>query len=88
MISARLEFQKAAETFDNAGAANDFERRVTVAVGQLQSFPQAGRSGRVYGTREAVLARFPYIIIYRITADEVQILNLMHAARQWPSQSQ
>lgn len=45
--------------------------------------PMAGRSGRVHGTRELVLADLPYIVAYRVT-EKVEILAVIHSAREWP----
>ncbi|WP_246526867.1 type II toxin-antitoxin system RelE/ParE family toxin [Plastoroseomonas hellenica] len=42
-----------------------------------------GRRGRAKGTREFVLPDTPYIIVYRVT-DRVEILAVVHAAREWP----
>ncbi len=44
-----------------------------------------GRPGRLEGTRELVLADIPYIIPYRITPSSIDILTVMHAAQEWPS---
>lgn len=41
------------------------------------------RSGRVPGTREAVVHP-NYILIYRVTADAVEIVRLVHARQQYP----
>jgi plasmid stabilization system protein ParE len=41
-----------------------------------------GRTGRIRGTRELVLA--PYIIAYRIEMDAVDILHIYHGAQDWP----
>lgn len=49
----------------------------------LSANPQLGRLGRVVGTRELVLPRSPYLIAYRLT-DAVEILAVMHGAREWP----
>jgi plasmid stabilization system protein ParE len=84
LTQARLEFQKAADDYDNAGAANDFERRITAAVGQLQVFPEGGRTGRVHGTREVVILKHPYIVVYRVRGDELEVLGIRHTSRQWP----
>lgn len=46
--------------------------------------PQIGRSGRVEGTRELVLAGTSYILPYRIKDKQVQILAVFHTSRQWP----
>lgn len=42
-----------------------------------------GRAGRVAGTRELVLSRTPYIVVYRV-GDAVEIIAVMHGARDWP----
>ena len=43
----------------------------------------AGRPGRVEGTRELVVHP-SYLVAYRISGTEVQILTVRHAARLWP----
>jgi addiction module RelE/StbE family toxin len=45
--------------------------------------PMIGRIGRARGTRELVIGDLPYIIAYRVT-DKVEILAVVHTARQWP----
>lgn len=42
-----------------------------------------GRVGRVAGTRELVISRTPYIVVYRVR-DFVGVLAVMHGARDWP----
>jgi toxin ParE1/3/4 len=42
-----------------------------------------GRVGRVAGTRELVISRTPYIVVYRVR-DFVEVLAVMHGARDWP----
>jgi addiction module RelE/StbE family toxin len=49
----------------------------------LTRFPEIGRLGRVFGTRE-LLAHRHYFLIYRIRGNKVQILRLLHTSRQWP----
>lgn len=54
----------------------------------LSTHPQAGRPGRVNGTRELVIDGIPFVLIYRIVdrLDQVQILRVLHDAQQWPSE--
>ena len=46
--------------------------------------PLSGRIGRIDGTREAVVPRSPYIVVYEILEQTVYILGIWHATRQWP----
>lgn len=52
----------------------------------LSNHPQAGRPGRVSGTRELVINGLPLIVVYRIVdrLDQLQILRVLHDAQQWP----
>ena len=54
----------------------------------LADFSQAGRPGRIEGTRELVIVASPYIVAYRIQrrSGSVQVLAVRHAARRWPTQ--
>ena len=52
----------------------------------LAQFPDLGRPGRVFGTRELVLERYPYIIPYRVKNNVVEILRLFHTSRKQPHQ--
>lgn len=54
------------------------------SVGTLRKFPELGRTGRKADTRELVLTGLPYIIIYRLSSDSVEILRILHGAQQWP----
>jgi toxin ParE1/3/4 len=58
--------------------------RIVGTVQHLDSFPLAGRPGRIPGTRELVISRTPFILAYAVAEDRVVILALYHGARQWP----
>ncbi len=49
----------------------------------LAEHPELGRVGRVGGTRELVVTGTPYLLVYRIRGDELQILRVLHGRRQW-----
>ncbi|PDS81273.1 type II toxin-antitoxin system RelE/ParE family toxin [Rhizobium sp. L43] len=55
----------------------------------LADHPEAGRGGRLDGTRELVVPRTAFLLIYRIDriAPRVEILRLLHGAQQWPPKS-
>ena len=48
--------------------------------------PGMGRPGRVEGTRELVVSRYPFIIAYRLDGNEIPVLAIIHTARRWPEQ--
>lgn len=70
----------------NLQAADDLEHRVHKFVQHLTEFPDAGRTGRVNGTRELVISDYPYIVVYRIQGGFVEVLGVRHATRQWPTE--
>jgi len=69
---------------ERPAAANDTIDRVLAAIEALEAFPHLGRSGRVPGTRELVVAGTPFIAAYRLRKRDVEILAVLHAARRWP----
>jgi plasmid stabilization system protein ParE len=54
------------------------------SAGSLKSFPNKGRTGRVEGTRELPLPPLPFVVVYRIRKDNVEIANIIHGAQKWP----
>jgi toxin ParE1/3/4 len=59
-------------------------RQLTSAVKGLKDFPHSGRVGQVEGTRELVVAGVPYMVIYRVASDCVEILRAFHTSRAYP----
>lgn len=69
---------------DNPVAAQSFLQHVIESVAALSDYPGIGRPGRVYGTRELVISRYPYIVPYRVKDDAIEVLRVFHTARKWP----
>lgn len=55
-------------------------------VALLAEQPGMGRAGRVSNTRELVVARTPYIVVYTVDSilGNIVILRVLHSARRWP----
>jgi toxin ParE1/3/4 len=68
----------------NPYAAARLDEEIITQVINLQVHPELGRAGRVIGTRELYINRTPYLVIYRIGSDTVDILRVLHAAQKWP----
>jgi toxin ParE1/3/4 len=57
-------------------------RLIFDATRRLRDFPRSGRPGTVAGTRELVLPRLPYIIIYRATSTMIEVIRIYHGAQE------
>ncbi|MFC3165456.1 type II toxin-antitoxin system RelE/ParE family toxin [Ciceribacter thiooxidans] len=72
------------------------EQNPSAALGQLREIeqqsdiladhPEIGRAGRRRGTRELVISRTSFILVYRVRARarRVEVLRLLHGAQKWP----
>jgi toxin ParE1/3/4 len=69
----------------NSSAAT--ARRLALSIHRgidlLANFPEYGRTGRKPGTRELVFSSLPYLAVYRVHDDAVEILRIFHAAQDW-----
>ncbi len=67
----------------NVQAAIDLRDRVNSVAERLTEFPFMYRRGRIIGTREAVVHP-NYILVYRVGADTVEVVNVLHTRREYP----
>ena len=73
---------------DNPPAARRVVERIRQAIDRLADFPASGRRGQVEGTRELVIPGLPYLVVYRVRENTVEILRVFHTAMHWPEQLQ
>lgn len=66
----------------DARAARAVAARIKAGIDRLQRHPFSAREGRRPGTRELVITRYPYVVIYRIHDPFVEILRVYHTRRQ------
>jgi len=63
-------------------------RRVALTIYErvdaLTAFPRQGRPGRLPDTRELVIAGLPYVAIYRLKGEVIEIARVLHGAQRWP----
>jgi toxin ParE1/3/4 len=50
----------------------------------LSNTPGLGKPGRIAGTKEFYVTGTPYIVAFRIKENTMEILRVIHGARQWP----
>ncbi len=58
-------------------------RTIYRQVRLLKTSPKLGRPGHIAGTRELALAPLPYVVVYSLKAEAVQILHIYHGAQDW-----
>ena len=68
----------------NLSAAERVAHAISDGVASLTSFPRKGRPGRAKGTRELVFSPLPFIAVYRVTDEVVEIARMLHGAQRWP----
>lgn len=65
-------------------AADRVVGTILKAANGLTSFPLMGKLGALAGTRERLVTRYPYRIVYRVEEDTIVVLRIVHGAQQWP----
>lgn len=69
---------------DNPDAAQELKDEIEGKAAKLPDHPKLyKRSLRVKGMRELVV-RSNYVLLYRETPALVEVVNVLHARRQWP----
>jgi toxin ParE1/3/4 len=68
---------------ENPSAAQALAQKVWDASENLCNHPGMGRTGHVEGTREWVVSDTPYLIVYRVRDEALEILRIWHGRRNW-----
>lgn len=69
---------------DNPLAAITQDEQIEHQVDMLMQQPQMGRPGRKKGTRELVISRTPFIVVYRVKGTRIEVIRLLHSSQQYP----
>ena len=69
---------------DNPEAARVVYAYIRARVADLAKHPESGRLGRVFGTRELVIEKYPYLVPYRVRGNEVQTIRVFHTSQRLP----
>ncbi|WP_235524462.1 type II toxin-antitoxin system RelE/ParE family toxin [Sphingomonas sp. Leaf230] len=67
----------------NPSAASRLSTLIEACADRLADHPFMYRPGRADGTREAVVHP-NYLLIYRIVSDTIEVINVVHARRDYP----
>jgi len=66
---------------DNPGAARRVARTIYEGVSILRTSPEIGRAGPREGSRELLFVPLPYVAVYRIKREVVEISRIYHTAQ-------
>jgi addiction module RelE/StbE family toxin len=69
---------------DNPIAAREVVKTLYDGCSALRTFPNRGRVSRIRGRRELVFPSLPYIALYRVKEQVVEISRIYHGAQDWP----
>lgn len=62
--------------------ANGLRERIRSAAALIRDHPYAAQATSRADTRRVVLSPYPYVMFYRVAADEVFVTRFRHAARR------
>jgi len=69
---------------DNPAVALRVARTIYQDIAVLRAYPRMGRIGLAENTRELIFSPWPYIAVYEVIGDHVQVLRIRHTAQDWP----
>jgi addiction module RelE/StbE family toxin len=58
-------------------------RTIYQRVRSLKTTPNRGRPGHRSGTRELAVTPLPYVVVYAVKTEAVEILHIYHGAQDW-----
>ena len=58
-------------------------RTIFQRIRSLKTSPNRGRSGHRGGTRELALTPLPYVVVYAVKSEAIEILHIYHGAQDW-----
>jgi len=63
--------------------AKEAEHKITEAAQRVFRRPFSYRDGKRLGTREYVMRRFPYILVYQVQSAKISIVRVLHQAMRY-----
>lgn len=70
---------------ENPKAAIEYDDRIENQADQLVAHPEMGRAGRKQGTRELVISRTNFVVVYRNKSKCIEVLRVLHTSQAWPA---
>jgi len=58
-------------------------RTINRQIKSLKKSPNRGRPGHREGTRELPISALPYVVVYAVKIDAIELLHIYHGAQDW-----
>ncbi len=52
-------------------------------IDHLEKFSELGKAGRVKNTRELIVPKLLFIIVYKIYKTHIAIISIIHTSKKW-----
>ncbi|MBV8812494.1 MAG: type II toxin-antitoxin system RelE/ParE family toxin [Acidobacteriaceae bacterium] len=59
-------------------------RKLYETIRALKRWPERGRPGREEGTREILFPPLPYVAVYQVKKEAIEVLRVYHGAQDRP----
>ncbi len=82
LARARLQEVHTYVAKDKPEAAERLATRIVTATEALRNYPHLGRAGTHPGTRELLIGKTPYVVVYRVQGKRITIVTVWHGAQQ------
>jgi toxin ParE1/3/4 len=82
LARARLQEIREYVAQDKPMAAERLAIRIVAVVEALRNYPHLGRVGAQPGTRELIIGRTPYIVLYKVHGQRIVIGNIRRGAQR------
>lgn len=67
--------------FENANTAT-VRRRIDAAASKLERLGDMGRPSKIEGLRELSVRSAPYILVYEVKSDSIEVVAVYHTAQK------
>jgi plasmid stabilization system protein ParE len=83
LLEARLEADSAFDWYRqySSSIAAQFQRELEHAQSAIQRSPESW-ANYLHGTRRYLLNRYPYIVVYRVTNEHIEVVAVAHCHRK------
>jgi len=68
---------------DSQPVAKDVIAGIKKLSENLSYQPFMGRQGRKEATRELIIFKTPFIVVYRVQQDTVEVIRILHSSQQY-----